>query len=48
MDPQGALWRHFGVTAQSTYVVLDADGEVVADGYLDDHVLADKVAELVG
>jgi thiol-disulfide isomerase/thioredoxin len=48
IDPDGAVWRHFGVTAQSTYVVLDADGDVVADGYLDDHVLADTVAELVG
>ena len=48
VDPDGAVWRHFGVTAQSTYVVLDATGEVVAEGYLDDHVLAEKVAELAG
>lgn len=48
IDPEGAVWRHFGVTAQSTYVVLDAEGAVVASGYLDDHVLADKVAELAG
>ena len=48
IDPDGAVWRHFGVTAQSTYVVLDADGAVVAEGYLDDDVLADKVAELAG
>lgn len=48
IDPDGAVWRHFGVTAQSTYVVLDADGAVVAEGYLDDQVLADKVAELAG
>ncbi len=48
IDPDGAVWRHFGVTAQSTYVVLDADGAVVASGYLDDHVLAEKVAELAG
>lgn len=48
VDPEGAVWRHFGVTAQSTYVVLDADGAVVASGYLDDHVLADTVAELAG
>lgn len=47
IDPEGAVWRHFGVTAQSTYVVLDADGGVVAEGYLDDHVLAAKVAELL-
>lgn len=48
IDPEGAVWRHFGVTAQSTYVVLDADGNVVVEGYLDDHVLAEKVAELAG
>lgn len=47
IDPDGSVWRHFGVTAQSTYVVLDADGGVVAEGYLDDTVLAAKVAELV-
>jgi thiol-disulfide isomerase/thioredoxin len=48
VDAEGAVWRHFGVTAQSTYVVLDADGRVVAEGYLDDHVLRDKVADLAG
>lgn len=47
VDEAGAIWRKFGVTAQSSYVVLAADGTVVADGYLDDPVLADKVAELV-
>jgi thiol-disulfide isomerase/thioredoxin len=46
IDPEGALWRHFGVTAQSTYVVLDANGIVVAEGYLDDRALAEMVAEL--
>ncbi len=48
VDAEGAVWRHFGVTAQSTYVVLDAEGRVVAEGYLDDQVLRDKVADLVG
>ena len=47
-DPEGAVWRHFEVTAQSTYVVLDADGTQVAAGYLDDAELADTVADLVG
>lgn len=47
VDPKGAVWRHFGVTAQSSYVILDADGGIVAAGYLDDQVLAAKVAELV-
>ncbi|WP_372728147.1 redoxin family protein [Nocardioides sp.] len=47
IDPDGAVWRHFGVRAQSSYVVIDADGTVVRDGYLDDRVLADLVDELV-
>jgi thiol-disulfide isomerase/thioredoxin len=47
VDPDGEVWRHFGVTAQSTYLVLDADGGVVAEGYLDDHVLTDEVEGLV-
>ena len=48
VDEDGEVWGHFGVTAQSTYLVLDADGGVVAEGYLDDHVLAGKVEGLVG
>ena len=48
IDEEGEIWRHFNVAAQSTYVVLDADGVVVSEGYLDDDALADQVAELVG
>jgi len=48
IDPDGAVWRHFGVTAQSVYVVIDAEGAVVAEGYLEDEDLADEVAGLVG
>lgn len=48
VDPEGALWRHFKVTAQSTYVVIDADGNLVTEGYLDDDDLARTVAGLVG
>lgn len=47
-DAGGAVWRHFGITAQSTYVVLDAGGVVVAEGSLGDEELAAEVAELVG
>lgn len=47
-DPGGAVWRHFAVTAQSTYLVLDADGTQVAKGSLDDAELADLVDQLVG
>ncbi len=46
-DAEGAIWRHFGVTAQSTYVVLDADGRPVESGYLDDDELVEVVADLV-
>jgi len=46
-DPDGEVWRHFGITEQSVYVVLDADGEIVSDGYLDNDELADVVAGLV-
>ncbi|WP_299445055.1 redoxin family protein [uncultured Phycicoccus sp.] len=48
VDEDGSLWVHFAVTAQSTYVLLDADGRVAAQGYLDNEDLAARVAELVG
>jgi hypothetical protein len=41
------LWRRFGITEQSTYVVIDRSGTVVATGYLDDVQLTDKVKSLV-
>lgn len=47
-DPQGAAWRHFGVTAQSTYLVLDESGTELASGYLDDAELVAIVDDLVG
>lgn len=46
-DVDGSVWRHFEVTAQSTYLVLDADGEVQAEGYLDEAELAGIVDDLV-
>ncbi len=45
-DVDGAVWRHYGVTAQSTYLVLDESGATVAEGYLDEAELADVVADL--
>ncbi|MGL5810380.1 MAG: TlpA family protein disulfide reductase [Nocardioides sp.] len=45
-DPDGDVWRHFGITEQSVYVVLDADGTIVADGALGDDELNAEVAEL--
>ncbi len=47
-DPDGGVWRHFEITTQSSYVVLDADGATVASGYLDDDELVDVVAGLAG
>lgn len=48
VDPDGAVWREFGVTAQSTYLVLDAAGTEQASGYLDDAELATLVMDLAG
>lgn len=48
VDPEGAVWRHFGIVEQSVYVVLDADSKVVSEGYLDDDALADMVADVAG
>ena len=47
-DAQGEVWRHFKVTAQSTYLVLDADGKAQATGYLSDDELDKVVASTVG
>lgn len=45
-DPDGAVWRHFSIVEQSTFVVLDEAGKVVTSGYLSDSDLADEVAAL--
>lgn len=47
-DAQGEVWKRFGVTAQSSYVVLDAAGRVVVKGYLDDDALSDRVQQFAG
>jgi thiol-disulfide isomerase/thioredoxin len=46
-DEPGKLWKKFGITEQSTYVILDRAGEVVARSYLDDLQLTTKVKSLV-
>jgi thiol-disulfide isomerase/thioredoxin len=48
VDHEGAVWRHFRVTEQSTYTVIDADGGIESEGYLDDDELAAMVARLAG
>lgn len=46
VDEEGQVWRHFRVTAQSTYTVIDAEGEIIVERYLDDAELNDLVARL--
>lgn len=46
VDEEGSVWRHFGVTAQSSYTVIDAQGKSLGHGYLDDAELNDLVARL--
>jgi thiol-disulfide isomerase/thioredoxin len=48
VDDRGEVWQHFQVTAQSTYTVIDADGEIITEGYLDDAELNDMVDQLAG
>jgi thiol-disulfide isomerase/thioredoxin len=46
-DQAGVLWKRFGITEQSTYVLVDRTGQVVTTRYLDDLQLTDKVKLLV-
>ena len=46
-DSAGAVWRKFGITEQSTYVLVDRAGAVVTSGYLDDLQLTTEVSKLV-
>ncbi|GGO17402.1 TlpA family protein disulfide reductase [Micromonospora parathelypteridis] len=47
-DRAGALWRRFKVTEQSIFVVIDRDGKVVHQGFLDGEALTARVAALAG
>jgi thiol-disulfide isomerase/thioredoxin len=46
-DRAGVIWKKFGITEQSTYVLVDRTGTVVTTAYLDDLQLTDKVKSLV-
>jgi thiol-disulfide isomerase/thioredoxin len=46
-DQAGVIWKKFGITEQSTYVLVDRTGKVVTTSYLDDLQLTDKVKSLV-
>ncbi len=48
VDEEGEIWKHFRVTAQSTYAVIGADGEIMAEGYLEDAELNALVKQLLG
>ncbi|MFI5938296.1 TlpA family protein disulfide reductase [Actinoplanes sp. NPDC051494] len=46
-DKPGRIWKKFGITEQSVYVVLDATGKVLITSYLDDQQLTKQVKALV-
>ncbi|WP_278236569.1 redoxin family protein [Isoptericola sp. AK164] len=48
VDDAGEVWQHFGMTQQSTFVVLDADGEIVLEGSVPESELESVVADLAG
>ncbi|MEU7609742.1 redoxin domain-containing protein [Micromonospora sp. NPDC049204] len=47
-DRKGALWKRFRVTEQSIFVIIDRNGRVVHQGFLDGEALAARVAALAG
>ena len=46
-DQKGVLWKRFGITEQSTYVLVDKAGRILDKSYLDDLQLTTKVKSLV-
>ncbi|RZT80372.1 thiol-disulfide isomerase/thioredoxin [Micromonospora violae] len=47
-DSKGVLWKRFKVTEQSIFVVIDRNGAIVHQGFLDGEALTAKVAALAG
>ncbi|MEU8169471.1 thioredoxin-like domain-containing protein [Micromonospora sp. NPDC049004] len=47
-DRKGVLWKRFAVTEQSILVIIDRDGTVVHQGFLDGEALSARVAALAG
>ena len=45
-DATGVLWRRFGITQQSLFVLIDRTGKVTGKGFLDNEQFPDKVAAL--
>jgi len=47
-DNEGAVWRRFKITVQSSLVLLDANGKIVFSGRLSDADLSRRVKILAG
>jgi thiol-disulfide isomerase/thioredoxin len=47
-DQKGSVWKKFGVTQQSTYVMLDKDGKKVHEGSSSPDELDEVVSGLAG
>lgn len=47
-DRRGVLWKRFTVTEQSIFVIIDRNGTVVHQGFLDGEALTARVAALAG
>jgi peroxiredoxin len=45
-DDAGTVWKKFGVTQQSTYVLLDRAGKITMQGWLDNERIETEVAKL--
>ncbi|WP_433529373.1 redoxin domain-containing protein [Micromonospora sp. CA-263727] len=45
-DREGVLWRRFEVVEQSTFVIIDRDGRVIHQGWLDGEDLTRRVTAL--
>ncbi len=49
LDEAGEVWKRYGIVEQSSFVVLDADGEVAfTAGYGGSDDLEDQVTDLLG
>ncbi len=46
-DTEGAVWRKYGVTAQSTYVIVDENGVETASGSLSEDELRGVVEKML-
>jgi thiol-disulfide isomerase/thioredoxin len=46
-DNAGVVWKRFGITEQSLYVLIDRSGKVVIKGFMDSLQLPAQVAKLV-